>query len=322
MASKKTKRIENLELEVKLVPEHSTGIYQFEKTHINISLPLLEGTHVLSTPFVSIGALSGSSDSSIIANLTIWYGFNSEANVLTICSSDLESEDALSMSFGIKGQSIEEFGKVYSSGFFQAPNGSNSAFFLGSPSLKEVVQKSLRHTNELLFEKAQEMGLTIQMRTPPPQLEQEEFEKLLMVYHKGHFVEFHDPEKEYGEEYSIHNILSTWGGEVTFAATDNFANVIGSTGDKRIAGLSWLQLWQKQFGQAQTCASLYYQNFPCSGWLVGGHVLLGKVATNVPHGANYVYIIPICTSHNNNDNVYMAPVMINKGVWLVNYHNP
>lgn len=311
-----------IDIELPLVPEVDTHTYLLKDTHVPVCLALVEGTHQITTPPVRLGHLKTEGQRAIMASLTLWYRYDAEHALLTLCSSNLDAQDTAHVSIGMEGDPPAAWMPVFPESTPSPYVAWNGRYVLGSPTLTTSVQNALKSINERILEKALAVGLTVEVRTPLPDLDEETFEKLLLVYHKGSFVEFYDPEKDYGHDYSVHNIMSKWAGEVYFGPADNFANVIGSTGDKKIAGLSWLQLWQKQFGQAHTCASLYYKNFPCSGGLVGGHVILGKQAKAVAHGSNSVYIIPICTAHNNNDNVYMAPLQINKGVWLMDYHNP
>lgn len=124
------------------------------------------------------------------------------------------------------------------------------------------------------------------------------------------------------------NLGSAWMGIVRFNNNEDFANVIGSTGDLNIAGLSWIQLWRNQYGQENTCSSFNFSipgPFACTtpliGNIVGGHVVLGRRAVNLPYGS-YCFIMPICKAHNNNDNVSMQARQYINGIWLQHYHNP
>src|SRR5262249_14429005 len=117
----------------------------------------------------------------------------------------------------------------------------------------------------------------------------------------------------------IVTVDSVWGGTVAFSHGEAFANVIGSTSDPKIAGLTWLTLWANQFGTPNICTSYQFNGFNCSGFLVGGHVVTGQQAKVMPAGSNAVYIFPICVSHNNNNNVYMEALQYVNGIWLKNY---
>ena len=131
-----------------------------------------------------------------------------------------------------------------------------------------------------------------------------------------------------GDMIEIDGVRSQFGGAVTFAATDVFANVIGSTGDRPIDNLAWIRLWERTYNTTATqCSSFGFPTvnntpFPCTTNLIGGHVIKGQTASVVPPGSNDVYIIPICQKHNKNNNVFMSPVTERRAVWLKNYHNP
>ena len=163
-------------------------------------------------------------------------------------------------------------------------------------------------------------GLIVRVRQHPPELSADDYLNLLTVYRRGEFLGLYDQGREYGPDDVVATIESVFGGEVTFKVNEAFANVIGSTHDPKIAGQAWLNLWVNQFEVYPTiCTSFQFQGFPCGSVLLGGHVVIGKVAQNVPAGSNSVYIFPICKSHNNNDNVYMEALQYQSGVWLKNY---
>ena len=116
---------------------------------------------------------------------------------------------------------------------------------------------------------------------------------------------------------------------VTFSQDQSFANVIGSSGDKKVKHLAWLRLWEQTFNtRAVVCSSKGFpRGFQCSDpkvRLVGGHVIKGKKDSRVPPGSNNVYIIPICQKHNLNKdvNVHMAAITERRAVKLKDYHDP
>ena len=125
-----------------------------------------------------------------------------------------------------------------------------------------------------------------------------------------------------GDIIQIGDVRSTFGGPVTFASTDVFANVIGSSGDPKVEGLAWIQLWKRTYPTATVtqCSSFDFPTgFGCTTNFVGGHVIKGQTAQVVAAGSNDVFIIPICQKHNKNNNVYMKPIKENRAVWLKNY---
>ncbi|MFN8243269.1 MAG: hypothetical protein U0X40_04360 [Ferruginibacter sp.] len=312
-----------ISVQVPLAPSFVSSYCTIRDTSTRIDIPLIDGTHTITTIPVPIGQYRNAPDLVIEAKICFWYEYDAAASTLTLCGNDLVAEQAMSLISGIKGSA--EYCRQYTAPQSQRTGTQNPAwnyFIPSTPELESLLRQSLREANTLIIEEAKKKDINVIVLTPPPSLEKDLFEKLHIVYQNGQFLELFNPSKTYGPEHTVVNILSVWGGEIYLHKYENFANVIGSTGDKKIAGLSWLQLWQNQFGQAHTCASLDYLNFPCYGGLVGGHVILGKQARWVPYGANYVFIIPICTAHNNDDNVYMAAVQIGKGIALKNYHNP
>ncbi|OJY61869.1 MAG: hypothetical protein BGP09_32490 [Rhizobium sp. 60-20] len=117
-------------------------------------------------------------------------------------------------------------------------------------------------------------------------------------------------------------VRSTYVGTVLWADKDDFANVKGSTHDPKIDGLSWIGLWSKKCNNnnaPQYCTSHNWfsndHDRPCNGDLIGGHVITGQASSREPEGAT-VYIYPICTRHNANNNSYMHVLYNNRGVQL------
>ncbi|KAI0710817.1 hypothetical protein C8Q76DRAFT_738832 [Earliella scabrosa] len=132
-----------------------------------------------------------------------------------------------------------------------------------------------------------------------------------------------------GDILMIGALPSRFDRPMTFAQDEQFANVIGSSGDRRVDHLAWLKLWERTFQTKPTkCSSYGYPEsrtgtpFPCSDRLVGGHVVMGTKAKWVPPGSNEVYIIPICQRHNNNNEVHMAAITERRAVKLKDYHDP
>jgi len=322
----KTKHMKAINISLRLSNGYQNNFVDIQKTDYKLSFKLKDGKHQVITELTDIGRLVHLNNSTLQAQFSFSYEFDEKNNVLTLCGADYASKDSMCLTTLLKGTDQ----KCHQRSFESLKGDGTSLFNLNwnhdtqmTPYLQEgFVELVKKATNDLIEVTRKIDGLTVHIRTTPPYLSTEEYSKYLLVYKDGKFLEFHDPDKDYDYKHKICNILSVWGGSVMFKWNENFANVIGSTGDKKIAGLSWLQLWEKQFGQAKNCASLDYNNFNCHGGLVGGHVISGTKATIVPHGVNYVYIIPICTAHNNDDNVYMAAIEIYKGIWLKNYHNP
>lgn len=87
-------------------------------------------------------------------------------------------------------------------------------------------------------------------------------------------------------------------------------NIIGTGSNARQITGSWLQYWEEQKGRRATKCLAYEKDpnrdpkyvYPCESTrgLVGGHVK--KVGAN----DNRWYILPICSSHNQTDDVYWA----------------
>lgn len=94
-----------------------------------------------------------------------------------------------------------------------------------------------------------------------------------------------------------------------FGAGQKFANVIGSSQDKRHEGTSWIDVYKKHAGPlfARSCCTdgqfygWHEKPLPrCEGGnnVLGGHIIKGTAAGRVGAGGRGLYILPICHKHN------------------------
>jgi len=114
-----------------------------------------------------------------------------------------------------------------------------------------------------------------------------------------------------------YQVQSKFKGTTRFPKNAAFANIIGSTNDPKVDGLSWIGLWRREFGSENVCTSLNFMA-NCGPALVGGHVIMGTVAKPMPAGST-VFIIPICKAHNNNNNIWMEAITNQNAVVLSDY---
>jgi hypothetical protein len=164
--------------------------------------------------------------------------------------------------------------------------------------------------------------LIVQVRKDPPELSAHEYRQLLAVYRHGVFRGLYGQVSDFGPDDVVHTIESVLAGTAKFATGQAFANVIGSSGDPKIDGQTWVGLWAAEFGvYPGICTSYDFNGFDCSNYIVGGHIIPGKQAERMPPGST-VYIMPICQKHNRNDSVYMAALQFQNAVWLEYYLGP
>lgn len=318
----------NINLSLTLSPNYSNDAVAIQEKAYSLSFELEDGKHTIATPFMDIGQLTYFKNATLMAQLSFTYEYDAKNKVITIDGPDYNS--ANSMMLTTFPQHSNEF--WYQKATEASTADGNLMYNVNwnyntpmTPNLAPIFSAIVKTAINALIQAAYATeGLTVQVKTMPPKLTPEEHEALRLVYVGGKFAGLFDPSQDYGTygtDYTVRTIESVWGGTVHFNYAENFANVIGSTGDPHIAGLSWIRLWENQFGPVNTCTSLNYNGFVCGHSYVGGHVILGTQASVVPYGSNSVYIMPICHAHNNNDNVYMAALQYQDGVWLNNYHN-
>jgi hypothetical protein len=319
-----------VEADVALTPEHSAarealaGFAAVGPHRTRVTLPLVAGTSVITTPPRPVGEVPGFDNPELMATLSVWYDWDPATRVLTLCAPELVSSDSTFLSTFPAGS--ERAARHYSHGKpAERKAGAWTTSRALAPGLADALAAAARDAQQAIIDAAIAAGLNVALRTPVPELTPEELADLRLVYRRGIFSRSYDPAVPLAEDEVVFSIQSVWGGTVTFKAAEAFANVIGSTGDPKIGGLSWIALWRNQFGNPPQCASLSFPaGFSCTPAgpksPLGGHVIVGKVATKVPWGVNYVYIMPICSAHNNDDNVYMEALKTRNGIWLKNYH--
>jgi hypothetical protein len=287
-----------LEVTISFAPPVGQGntFVELAGSKYNIPVTLVDGTNTFTSDDFAIGSLPSFQNRQLMARITFQYTYDEAAHLITVDGTDFAAENSISL---------------------VNPPGETSEL----PGIEAVLRGMAGEANESLINSLQmRQGLIVRVRTDPPVLSVDDYQKLLAVYrdgpHQGLFGEIDDG----AADDVVQAIQSTWGGVVTFNVNENFANVIDSTGDPKIDGLTWIVLWANQFQYYPTiCSSLNYLGFPCGQPIFGGHVILGTVAQRVATGSNSVYIMPICQQHNNNDKTYMAAITNQNGIWLKNY---
>lgn len=289
-----------------------------------IQADISEGTHLFTSDSFELGTVISAEGRRLIGRIAFSYTYDAARRTMTVAGTEFSSKDTMVLVTQAEG--IDEIcvERTVSHGLTLEESHQNRFWNYRTqlvPGAEKVFNLMLRNTNKAMIESLkQQKDLIVQVRTPLPALSTEHYLSLCTVHRNGVFLGMYDKDKDYGPDIVIGNPESTWGGTVYMNYGENFANVIGSTGDPHIAGKSWIKLWADQFsGYPTICTSYNYGGFVCGNTFVGGHVILGQTAHTVATGSNSVYIYPICHAHNNNDNVYMAAVQYLDGVWLNNF---
>jgi hypothetical protein len=306
---------------VPLTPAYSNTLVQMAATTVTIEIPLVPGEGLIQTPLQQVGTLTYFANPALMACITMWGSYDPDGEVLTFCSPDLVDNDSTYLTTVPAGSNQGCNQHTYTSD--TAPCGVNPNWNYCTPltpGLQQELLQSIRTAQQMVIDAAIAQGFTVIVRTPPPPMSAADYAGTSLIYQNGVFKEFYDPDKAYDASHTLVHALSVWYGEITLSATDYFANVLGSTTDPKIASLSWIALWRNQFGTPTACSSYNYNGFTCGTTLYGGHVVLGTAAQNVSAGSNKVFIMPICSGHNNvNFTGTMAPVKYNKGIAIHNY---
>ncbi len=312
--------------------EYANEFVSLQPARTELRIELTAGARRIATDPVVIGKMTQFGGHDIMALLTLWYEFDADNNLLTICSDDHDSPDAPYISaFTCDARSLSlRSPHPLPKSNTTAPGEWNFRSQL-HPGLEGALAQPVREMVDQIKLAAQERKLNLLVRNNVPLLPPDLYKKLCPVYKDGNFVEFYDETKTYSGEYKLGDFGSIYGGNILLGVNQQFSNVIGSTNDPKIRGLTWIKLWESIYGAYGNCSSYQTAGVPgfavgyfactASGVCYGGHSLLGQFATVVPAGNNYVFIIPICPAHNNNDNVYMEAVAEQRAVALHNYFN-
>lgn len=285
---------------------------------------LQPGSHTAQSQAVALGQVDGLAGRRLVARFGFGYDYDAERRVVTVTGPDVASSGSTSVSTTVEGLPETSVQRLGGAGFPDdelASNPSWNHLDPQAPGLREHVDGLLHQVNaQTLHALEQQPDLTVQVRTQPTAAAAEVLAEVLVRYRGGELAGFQrsDEPTRLGEDTV--SLRSVWGGEVTLSYAESFANVIGSTDDPHIGGLSWIRLWAGQFGVYPViCTSYRSYGFGCGEDLVGGHVIGGTIAKQMPRGSDAVWIFPICVAHNNDDHVSMQGLRYLKGVWLRNY---
>lgn len=298
------------------------GPLKLEQTTVPVELELSEGEHVFTSPPIELGTFF---HFTVFGHISIPYTYDAEMNYITVCGPNDDSDRQLTIHTNLEQHA--QFGASHKSINTNVRN--TWADFLNKvPAIKQATQVATQHSRDTLVSKLLESDVEGVIETgPAPIIDPSNYQA-----YKDMFL----PDKEGTEQPSLDDIYelqtqvdSTYYGTITWTLNYAFANIIGSTGDKKPTGYSsWIRLWADTCNNGYNttkCSSYGYSDghsgFTCGTSFVGGHVIPGKVASSVAHGGT-AYIFPICKAHNNNDNIYMSSRYNPKGVVLHNYHNP
>ncbi len=309
--------MQTLHVNIPVAPLHEGSEIRIADKAVEISIPLTNGSHTIETEPTEIGTFSGST---LNATFTLTYQYDEAQNMITFCGNDFESSEApcIYTICDSNPQSLLRHTSLGNNAGLLSDQPWNQ--FIGdTPELNTAFKQAVQTANNLIIAHAIENGLNVRVRTAPPVLSEEEVQQMIEMDSAN--VDANFIQMSIADQTILINqtLKSTWGGTVKFKVNENFANVIGSTGDPTIGGKSWLQLWTIQFGTPTCCTSLNTRGFVCGTYLVGGHIITGTKASVVPVGSNSVYIMPICAGHNSNDSIYMSAVIYQDGIWLNNY---
>lgn len=314
-----------IRLKIPVAPDYHAESFSLFKTEVDLVIPLTDGVHIQTTHPVIIGHLQSDPARSILAQLSIWYEYHEEDEMIIFCGNDYASERSIHLVSWLDGSIEKTVQYVYPDA--KEPDLNNLAGNSGAatlPELREMFHTMISAANNMIIATAEKHDLNTVELGPLPEVSNVDIQDLYLVYRNGVFDGYYDPEEKYGEEYEIVHPLSVYKGTILFKISQELANVIHSTKDPKAKGYkTWIRLWKAKCNfdnPPNKCTSFNLNSFVCNNRIIGGHVVLGKIAKPVKTGANgLVYISPICSNHNANNKVYMEPIIYQKAVILNKY---
>lgn len=311
-----------IEISVSLPAYQSAFVTLPQQTH-TVAFDLHRGTHIAQSEFINIGTIHGYEGKALLGQFSFEYTYEPDRDLITVCGTDFDSSGSMCLTT-VPAETQEYCRQRSAGGGFVADDLMSNRHWnyvtALTPGLKDLFQAVVRNLNDVLIKALLDYPrLSVRIREQPPELSVEEQQPFLLVYRHGQFQGLHSADREYGVGYEVFTIQSVFGGTQTLALNTAFANVIGSTHDPKVDGETWIALWRRYFGPVSACTSYQFDGFCCSSRLLGGHVILGKVASGVDEGSDDVYIAPICQPHNNSNKVYMEALTNQRFIWLKNY---
>ncbi|KAJ6258037.1 hypothetical protein Dda_6949 [Drechslerella dactyloides] len=294
------------------------------KVH-QVDIDLRDGDHTIASPEFELGTFKLNGQKTIMGRLRFGYSYDSKNQVITVCGTNYASAGSMTLITRPKG--TDQLAFEYSASGFAADEAAphqdwnyNTQLM---PGVAKFFREIARQANDAFIAALVEAQIyMVRVRSNLSDLQIDDYLNLCVVTSAdGQFLGPYDPTAEYEEGVKINPLDSVYYGTTVVPAGTFFANVIGSDGDPKVRGLSWIELWRQMVNGGQqpvACTSYNFNGFACGPVDRGGHIIPGTVARPIPNGSD-VYIFPICAAHNNNDNVYMSAITYQTAVWLKNY---
>ena len=174
---------QTLQVTVPLTPSYASRLVNVSSTQVTVSIPIVPGSSTMTTPVQTVGTLTYFANPHLLAYLNIWYSYDPVGNTLTFCSNDLVSPDSTCLTTIPTGTNQSCNQHTYPND--NAPCGSNPNWNYCTsltPGLQQALQQSVRAANQAIINAARAQGFTVIARTPPPQLTENDYAKLCLVY--------------------------------------------------------------------------------------------------------------------------------------------
>ena len=287
------------------VPQgYSSPFVEIHSGEFEQPVTLAPGLNVARGEPFDIGLLHIAGRRKLRCHIEFGYIYDEEAGVVTVCGTDFRSRDGFRLVVELEGSPVDEsyycFTQDLDGRLQHDPHWGHPIRLLKD--LPEFWTGIARSANEALIAELRK-SITVYERARAPEVPDSAYNSFLSIGFGDSFVEPYLEGRTLAEGESLYTIESTFGGTTLWTKDDDFSNVIGSSGDPKIKGESWLRVWEEKCDKwPDECTSHNYpKGYKCDPCLVGGHVIAGTVSKKVDPGENgVVHIVPICRVHNNN----------------------
>ncbi len=306
---------------IPISPLFNHRLIKLEPSTQEIELKLTDGDHVATSSPIQIGT---SGPEPLFAQVELPYTISDSGKFIKLCDDDSRIDNTINLRLG-KGQKMKSEAILKHMKPTEKITKKTIKTLLeneDSP-LENNLRKTLKNAQDNIIKNAREHGLGVLLRKSPPAITSKNINNLIGIcgLDKDKLNAMSENERI---SYLEMELKSTYGGLGIITTGTQFANVIGSTHDPKIDGKYWISAW-KDFTKhkANQCASKNWRsngkNY-CKGILIGGHVILGTVPSEVtPETDKTVFIVPICTSHNARGDFYMKAQADTPILWLNDY---
>jgi hypothetical protein len=115
---------------IPLTPQYFNKFVTINETTVELTIPLIDGQHRLTTDLTVVGTLKFRKDPVLQASVTLWYEYDSSERIVTFCDNDFVSPDSMfittvprgsAQSYDLHTHDDDHLSPAFNSGWSSAP---------------------------------------------------------------------------------------------------------------------------------------------------------------------------------------------------------